>query len=250
MRTCVRTAHSAKGQRKANRNKSKTARGEKITKRKIRPLTGDEIPAYLNAAAEDRWSYALRLLPFSGLRESELLGLTWDCVDFERNAITIDKQLLKRGKADGGYTLAPTKSDNIRTVVLAPSAMDLLRQRQHQQIEHRLQAGEAWTGWKTPAEQRRALVFTTETGEHLTPNSLYYHAKRILSAIGCGDRDVHDLRHTYATLSLQNGMDIKTLQMSLGHATAAFTLDTYAHVSEQMQQQAAEGMEQYISGLK
>ena len=67
--------------------------------------------------------------------------------------------------------------------------------------------------------------------------------------IGTPDRCVHDLRHTYAVLSLQNGDDIKTVQGNLGHATAAFTLDVYGHVSERMKEDSAARMQAYMDGL-
>ena len=60
---------------------------------------------------------------------------------------------------------------------------------------------------------------------------------------------VHDLRHTYAVLSLQNGDDVKTVQTNLGHASAAFTLDVYGHVSDRMQRESSDRMEKYIQSL-
>jgi integrase len=76
-----------------------------------------------------------------------------------------------------------------------------------------------------------------------------YHFKKLVAEIGVPDCRVHDLRHTFAVLSLQNGDDIKTVQGNLGHATAAFTLDVYGHVSERMKDDSAARMEAYIKGL-
>lgn len=67
--------------------------------------------------------------------------------------------------------------------------------------------------------------------------------------IGAPESRVHDLRHTFAVLSLKNGDDIKTVQGNLGHATAAFTLDVYGHVSERMKEDSAERMQGYIKGI-
>ena len=66
---------------------------------------------------------------------------------------------------------------------------------------------------------------------------------------GAPDARVHDLRHTYAVLSLQNGDDVKTVQTNLGHASAAFTLDVYGHVSDRMQRESSNRMESYIQSL-
>ena len=82
------------------------------------------------------------------------------------------------------------------------------------------------------------------------PSSYRLHPRQKVAAeIGVPNARVHDLRHTYAVLSLQNGDDIKTVQGNLGHATAAFTLDVYGHVSERMEEDSANRMQQYIENL-
>ena len=92
-------------------------------------------------------------------------------------------------------------------------------------------------------------MFTTATGDHLSPQTVYLHYKRLAAQIGAPESRVHDLRHTFAVLSLQNGDDVKTVQGNLGHATASFTLDVYGHVSERMKEDSAARMEAYIKAL-
>ena len=113
--------------------------------------------------------------------------------------------------------------------------MDMLRAVRSKQAQRRLQAGDLWQDWIDPAKQYAAcrLVFTNALGDHLHP-----------------DARVHDLRHTFAVLSLQNGDDVKTVQENLGHATAAFTLDVYGHVSERMKEDSAARMQGYFENLK
>lgn len=94
-----------------------------------------------------------------------------------------------------------------------------------------------------------AFVFTGGNGQHMTINMLYKPFKKIVSEMGLQDMRFHDLRHTYAVLSLQSGCDIKTLSANLGHATAAFTLDRYGHVSEEMQTKNSENMQLLIERL-
>ena len=194
----------------------------------IRPLDDDQVAAFYKAAAKDEYCFLLRLIPFTGLREAEALGLTWDCVDFKTGTLKINKQLVKKPKKDGGFTLAETKNSKIRIVRAAPSVMKILAQRDAEQKLQKRTAGKLWEGYKDDKERKTALVFTTATGGNLSPQTVYNHCKKVLDEIGAGDRCVHDLRHTYAVLSLQNGDDIKTVQGNLGHATAAFTLDVYA----------------------
>ena len=78
---------------------------------------------------------------------------------------------------------------------------------------------------------------------------MYHHYKTIVEAMELPEVRFHDARHTYATLSIQNGVDIKTLSESLGHATVAFTLDVYGHVSEKMQDDMADKLERFIGSL-
>ena len=221
----------------------------RVEKKEIHPLTDEQVKAFYKAAGNDEYCYLLRLIPFTGLREAEAMGLTWDCVDFGAGTLKINKQLVKRPNAAGGFTLAETKNSKIRVIKPAPSVMQLLKQRQREQIEQRMRAGEFWEGWKTEKERESGLVFTTLTGGNLSPQTVYNHCKKILESIGAGDRCVHDLRHTYAVLSLQNGDDIKTVQDNLGHATAAFTLDVYGHVSEKMKEDSAARMERYMADM-
>ena len=100
-------------------------------------------------------------------------------------------------------------------------------------------AGSAWNN-------EMNLVFTNELGEHLTNETVYKTYKRIVTELGRPDLKFHDLRHTYATISLEAGDDIKTLQGNLGHATASFTLDRYGHVSDNMKLKSAKNMEKFI----
>lgn len=221
----------------------------RVEKKEIHPLDDEQVAAFYKAAGNDEYCYLLRLIPFTGLREAEAMGLTWDCVDFDAGTLKINKQLVKRPNAAGGFTLAETKNSKIRIVKLAPSVMQLLKQREREQIEQRFQAGDLWEGWKNEPERKTALVFTTLTGGNLSPQTVYNHCKKVLESIGAGDRCVHDLRHTYAVLSLQNGDDIKTVQSNLGHATAAFTLDVYGHVSERMKDDSAARVERYMAEM-
>lgn len=82
------------------------------------------------------------------------------------------------------------------------------------------------------------------------PQTVYNHLKKLAAKIGAPDACVHDLRHTFAVLSLQNGDDVKTAQGNLGHATAAFTLDVYGHVSERMKEESAGRIQAFINSIK
>ncbi len=113
-----------------------------------------------------------------------------------------------------------------------PTVMALLERRKREQAAQRFQTGEAWQGWKDLKERETTLVFTTATCSSTSPQTVYNHCKKLAVQIGASGSRVHDLRHTFAVLSLQNGDDVKTVQGNLRHATAVFTLDVYGHVSD------------------
>lgn len=179
---------------------------------------------------------------FTGMRQGEVLGLTWDCVDFDAEMLTINKQLQKEHKRGGRYQLVSCKTDNVRRIKPSRHVMDTLKQQRIAQNKKRLLAGGAWCNdWD--------LVFTNDAGGHLCATTVYNHFKKIVKSIGLPSIRFHDMRHTFAVLSLQNGDDLKTVQNNIGHSTAAFTLTVYAHVSQKMRQDSADRMQSYIDTL-
>ena len=213
----------------------------RLEKPDITPLENDDIAAFLKAIEGDPYETIFRVDLFTGMRQGEILGLTWDCVDFNSGTILVRQQLQKEKKKGGGYYLAPLKNDKSRLITPAPSVMDLLRQRYREQMQDHMTAGDLWDMGDLPN-----LVFTDAFGHHLSHCTVYKHFKRIAASIGMPDERFHDLRHSYAVASLQNGDDVKTVQENLGHATASFTLDVYGHVTEKMRRDSADRMEQFI----
>ena len=211
----------------------------KVVRKEIKPLDNADISAFLKAIEGHCFEAIYILTLFTGLRRGEVCGLTWDCIDFQHNAIYINKQLQKTKKVGGTYCLAPTKNSRNRTILTAPSVMALLRKQKSQQAQMRLLAGEAWNNsWN--------LVFTNELGGHLCHCTVYKKFKAIVRELGMPEERFHDLRHSFAVASIESGDDIKTVQSNLGHATASFTLDVYGHVSQKMRQQSADRMEEFI----
>ena len=215
----------------------------KVERHEITPLSDEEIPMFLSAIDGSPMRNAYALCLFAGLREGECLGLSWKQVDFQRGRITISQQLQKEKTAGGKYYIAPsTKSGKPRTIEPPPIAFDYLRAEKKRQAENRLKAGPAWSN---PDD----LVFTDELGRNYAIVSFYKNFKRIASGIGRPDARPHDLRHTAATVAIASGADVKSVQDMLGHATASFTLNVYAHTSEQMMKDTAARMQSYYDGL-
>ena len=230
-------------------NPAASATLPKVVRKEIHPLTDQQVQDFLQAASDDEYEILLKVILFTGLRESEAIGLTWDCIDFKLGTLKICKQLQKRPLKDGGFTFTPLKNNKTRILKPAPFVMKLLERRRCEQAEQRLMTGDLWEGWNSAEERKTALVFTSAIGRNLHPQTVYNHYKKLAAKIGVPESRVHDLRHTFAVLSLQNGDDVKTVQSNLGHATAAFTLDVYGHVSEKMKNDSAARMEAYIEGI-
>ena len=215
----------------------------KATHKEIQPLTDAEIPLFLEAIKGHPFEGAYALCLFAGLREGECLGLSWDQVDFDAKRITISQQLQKEKKKGGRYYIAPTtKSGKPRQIEPPEIAFQYLRTERKRQTENRLAAGPLWSNPDN-------LVFTNELGQHYAVPTFYGKFKRIAASIGRPDARPHDLRHTAATVAIAAGADIKSVQDLLGHATASFTLNVYAHTSDQMKKDTAARMQSYYDNL-
>ena len=204
----------------------------KIVKKEIRPLTDQQTAQLLNLLKGSKYEIPLTVDLFTGLREGELLGLMWDCVDFEKGTILVNKQLRRSQRKGGTYYFSPPKNNKSRTITPAPYVMKLLQAQKVQQARQRLMAGPAW--------EDSGLVFTNEFGRYVSYRAIFDCFKRIVKRIGLPDARIHDLRHTYAVNCIRAGDDIKTVQSNLGHATAAFTLDVYGHFTDDMRSVSAQ----------
>ena len=187
--------------------------------REMQVLAREEIQRFLIQAREEGY-YELFLLELAtGLRRGELLALQWDDLDFETGVLTISKQVsLVRGKI---VMSVPKTKSSIRKLVLPPAVVQVLRE--YRESVH--------SRWMFPSPVLEDLP--------LNPGSVYDRLQLILEHASCKQVRFHDLRHTFATLALQNGMDAKTLSAMLGHVSAATTLDIYTHSTSDMQHAAA-----------
>ncbi len=197
---------------------------------------------FLRYIQGERYEDVFRFILFTGVREGEALGLTWDCVDFAKGKIMIKRQLQREKKRGGKYVLASLKNDRPRKLFPAPQVMTELERYQRKQLRWRLRTGSEW-------KNTMNLVFTQDDGAHICAPTILRDFKRIAAQIGQPALRIHDLRHSYAVAALQAGDDIKTLQYNLGHATAAFTLDVYGHCTDDMQRASSDRMAEYISKI-
>lgn len=213
------------------------------TKAELHVLDSDQMGTFFRAIEGHPFEYLYRLDLLTGMRQSELLGLQWRDIDLDQKTLTVRRQLQYLGHAQGGYQYQTPKNNKSRLIVLPDLAVEALEQQRLLQQEMEELVGPAWNN-------PDGLVFTDPVGNHIKHDVVYRNLKRIFAAMGVPELRFHDLRHSYAVLSLQSGCDIKTVQENLGHYAAAFTLDTYAHVTKQMRQEGAEKINRFLQHLK
>ena len=222
-------------------NPTDACKPPRVVKKEIQPLDETQVSEFLKAIQGHPHEYLYKITLFSGMREGEVLGLTWDCVDLEHGTLLIKQQLRREQQKGGKYYFSPPKNNKSRVLSLAPSVVQLFRLQKLKQNGMRLEAGNSW--------EENNLIVSNQTGGFLSYRTVYDCFKRIVDKIGSPSTRFHDLRHTYAVLAIKSGDDIKTVQENLGHATAAFTLDVYGHVTAQMRRDSADRMEQVIKSV-
>ena len=214
----------------------------KVKKPDLKPLMDEDVTRFLEAIKGDLFERLFIVDLFSGLRQSELIGLQWDDIDLENGLITVCRQIQRlygEDKEEKFIFLEETKNGKHRTAAIAPSIVKVLKAQRVQQIEWQLAAGPLWNN-------EHNLVFTNEIGENLNHRIIYAHFKSIVKSLGLESTRFHDLRHSYAVNALQAGDSIKAVQEQLGHYSSAFTMDTYAAVSNTMRKESQNRMEALI----
>ena len=188
-------------------------------KSEIKVMPPEKIGLYLKAADERGVLPMFFLELSSGLRRGELLALLWSDLDMKNLTISVTKQVA--GRKGALVVSTPKTKNSTRTVAISRQVAELLA------AEHAKHPDNPY------------MFPSPVTGNMYYPDSVGRMHKRLLKKAGIEKIRFHDLRHTFATLALQNGVDIKTLSSILGHYSAGFTLDTYGHVTQKMQRDAA-----------
>ncbi|MYX42566.1 tyrosine-type recombinase/integrase [Streptomyces sp. SID89] len=207
------------------RNVARNVKSPAPRPRRFKPFTASEARQFLHAASSDRLHALYELALRTGLRKGELLGLHWDDLDLNTGTAAIHRSL--QHTRTGGLTFLQTKTRaSERRIVLPTECIDSLKIHREQQEEARRAAGMDWSD--------NGLVFTTPTGSPLEPANLTRSFSRLLNRAGLRRIRFHDLRHSTATLLLEQGVDLVVIKELLGHAH----IGVYAHVRLRLQRQA------------
>ena len=228
---------------------------QKITLPEITPLTDAQTIELLGKAKGDPYEHVYFLCLFTGMRQGEVLGLTWDCIDWDKNIITINKQLLRKRKTkyidsedayeDGlNYRLGTVKNDHVRPIPVGEEVMNVLRLRYEEQQKEKEIAQDLWF------EPIPGLVFENEFGKNLSHTTVRNHFKKIVTEIGLPQERFHNMRHNYTAAAYEGCHDLTAVQKSLGHATPDFTMRVYDRITETRSSANAQGMDNRIKNLK
>ena len=188
-----------------------------------------QLRSFLAGIQESAYYPMLRTASMSGLRRGELCGLRWEDVDLDAGTVSIRHSVTSIG---GKVVAGDVKTKRSRRVLDVDAAtVSVLRSWRTAQLEQRLLMGSGW--------QQTGLVFTVPTGDGWRPDTVSHAFDRLVALSGLPRIRLHDLRHTHASHLLAAGVNVKVVSERLGHASVAFTLDTYAHTMPGQQANAA-----------
>jgi integrase len=208
----------------------------RYTRKDMRVLTMEQMTTrLLPALTGHRLSAVFLTLFLVGLRRGELLGLRWQDVDMKAQVLHIRQTIVRVKDYAIGHTRLvvqePKTASSRRTILLPEACLTALRQHRARQATERLAYGPGYTD--------HGLVFCREDGRPLDQRTLNDHFRKAIAEAGLPPLRLHDARHTFATWLLEQGVSPKVVQTMLGHSSIAMTLDTYSHVSLELEKQAA-----------
>ncbi|MDX8366710.1 site-specific integrase [Cytobacillus sp. IB215665] len=189
------------------------------------------------------WRVFTSLALAAGLRRGELLGLEWSHVDFEKGTLSIE-QTIVRGK-NGTSTIKGTKSRKSRRIIsLPPSIMEELKIYNLKWKKEKMKMRDRWI------ENNHEWLFCNENGKHFYPTTPSTWWRRFTNRVEVSYIRLHDLRHTSATLLINQGIHAKVISERLGHADIRVTMDTYGHVLQTADKEAAQKLDGLFSQQK
>lgn len=198
-----------------------------------------EMVSLLLSEPDIRSRTALMLLLYSGLRRGELCGLEWGDIDFKNNLVNVRRA--SQYQRHVGVVEVPTKNQSSERVVHIPKFMaELLREYRVWWAEYKLKLGDYWKG-----ETDR--LFIQEDGKPINPDTINYWLSKFTEKNGLEHLNPHALRHTFATLQIAAGVDLRTLQARTGHAQASTLINIYSHAIRSAAEAATDALDDMLT---
>ncbi len=222
------------------RNPCDATRPPSIPRHEMRYLDRDQVRQLLEATPDLTMRTLYAVAATAGMRRGEILALRWRDIDWARGLIVVQRTA-HRIRGAGIVYGEPKTNAARRAIKLGTMTLDLLRAQRTAQLEQRLHAGPAW--------QDHDLIFTSLVGTPVEAARVSRLFARDLENAGLPRVRFHDLRHTAATLLIEQGVHLKAVQSTLGHSTIATTMDVYAHLTPSMQDAVGEAMDRLFAAL-
>jgi integrase len=202
--------------------------------KEMQVLTESQVTQFLLCAESSRYKALYHLAVTTGMRYSELIGLKWSDIAWEKGTIKVQRQLQFQPQHGFQFSEPKTRS-GIRTVMIGETTRKILNEH-HKKYAHKDQSGEN-------------LIFINGIGTQIYYKRFYKDFKRVLRNANLPDIRFHDLRHTAATLMISNGIPVLIVSKILGHSKPSVTMNIYAHASVEMQSEAAILMDNLVTPI-
>lgn len=209
----------------------------KVKKRQVPVYDEEQVATLLQAVGKEdlKHQVLVYLAVFLGLRRSEIMALEWHHINFTKGTLEV-RQASQYIPGQGTITKGPKNESSVRTLALPNFLLNMLRQYRKQQLEHRLKLGDMWQGSER--------LFTTWDGRPGHPEWPSQWFPKFIKKHGLPPLNFHGLRHTGATIMINEGLPAKVISASLGHSQISTTMDIYGHFLKSAAREVADRLEQ------